>query len=146
MLVSFFSLEKVFSYYFFTYMSVLFCLFSFVDFIMQILVCLMLSQKPLKWYSLKKKQKLFSIQLGWFLLLCLSDCWSILPYQLIDYGFLLMYFSLQVLYFSAMIVYFYILWFLLKFSLCSSIILLRSVSIFMMITLNSLWIDYLHFV
>ena len=59
MLVSFFRLEKVFSYYFFTYMSVLFCLFSFVDFIMQILVCLMLSQKPLKWYSLKKKTTLF---------------------------------------------------------------------------------------
>ena len=60
-------------------MSAPFSIFSFLDFIVQMLVCLMLSQKSLKWYSLKNKTKHFSFlfSLGDFyysfiLLICYS--------------------------------------------------------------------------
>ena len=102
--------------------------------------CLMLSQSFLKQSSCLKF--FLSIQLQWFLLLCLPVCWSIsvssnLPLIPLVYFFLIS----VIVFFSS--VYFFLMFsnFLLKtsnFLLWSSELILSSLSIFVFITFNSL--------
>ena len=109
-------------------------LFSWYTSIMQMLIHLMLS-----WRSLKSLSSLFfflfSVQLGWFALLWLPVCRSIPRYHLICW-FQSSVFFFQ-LYSSTLSLFYIFSNSLLNFSLCSSI-LLSSLSIFMIFTLNSL--------
>lgn len=100
----------------------------------QILVHLILSQWSHKISSLKI---FFSVQLGLFPVLSLLVQWLILLYQLIYCWFLLVYFFLSYCVLQLCLDLLYIFYFLVKFLTVSSL-LLRLLSIFMMISWNSL--------
>ena len=123
-----------FSLYFFRYVfcSLLF-LFSFYNPTKQTLISLTLSQRSLKTF-IKKKNLLFAVLTGWFPLLYLLDCISILLYYLICWWFPLVYLNCVVQLCLIRI----ISKSLLKFSLSSYILLPYLVTILMTICLNSL--------
>ena len=70
--------------------------------IMQVLVCLILSQRSLKLSSFLFIFFLLSVQHQWFLLLCLPAHWLASLYCLFYFWFLLVHFSLQLLYYSSL--------------------------------------------
>lgn len=136
--IFFFPLEIFFSHYLINYAFCLFFLSYFGTPIMRMLFWLILSHRSLKICSFKKIIFLFVLLIGWFLLFCLPGLLCILWYHLIFCWF-------------SQFVYFYFtycylqLWFLkilckffLKFSLCISILLPRSLSIWMTIGLKVL--------
>lgn len=85
------------------------------------LLCLILFKRSFHLFSLLKLVFLFAIQLGWFPLICLPDCRSILLYYLFYCWFLLVYFLISVTVLFSSDKYFLIFFYIFKFSLCSFI-------------------------
>ena len=109
--------------------------------IIQMLECLMLSQRSLKLLSLFKMFffSLFALLIGWFPLFCLPDYLCIVLYHLVFYSFLLLCFLFQLLNSSFLIESFLFSSSLLKCSWFRSILSLIQLTFFLPV----FWILYL---